>query len=61
MAITSEDEKQIRSIVREEIETALEALFLAARLEDFANLMTPEVESRVKEALASIACNAEKL
>ena len=61
MAFTEVDVKQIRGIVREEIETAFRALFVAARLEDFAGLMAPEIEVRMKEALASIEGNAEKL
>jgi len=61
MAFTDDEVKQIRSMIREEVETAFRALFVAARLEDFAGLMTPEVEVLVKEALANIEGNAEKL
>ena len=36
-------------------------MFAAARLEDFAGLMTPQVEARVREALANIQCNSENV
>ena len=61
MAITEEDEAQIRAIIREEISDAVSSLFLAARLENLTAIMTPKLESRVREALANIECNSEKV
>jgi hypothetical protein len=61
MGITEEDEVQLRAIIREEISSAVASLFLAARLENLAEIMTPELESRVREALANIECNSEKV
>lgn len=61
MALIDEDILMIRKIVRDEIEGALAALFTATRLEDFAGMMTPAVESRVREALANIESNSEKV
>ena len=61
MAITDEDIVQIREIIKEEIETTLSALFLATRVEDFGGIMTPQTEARVREALANIECNTEKV
>ena len=61
MAITDEDMVQIRGMIRDEIERAFAAVFLATRVEDFAGIMTPAVEKSVREALANIECNSEKL
>jgi hypothetical protein len=61
MAITDEDVLQIRGMIREEIERAFAAVFLATRVEDFGGMMTPEIEKSVREALANIECNSEKV
>ena len=61
MAITEEDIVQIRGIIKEEIDSALAGLFLAARVEDFGGLMAPELEVNVRAALANIECNSEKV
>lgn len=61
MALTEEDIVAVQKLVREEIENAFAALFTAARLEDFAGLMTPAVEAKLREALANIECNSEKI
>jgi hypothetical protein len=61
MAIADEDREQIQSMIREEIGRAVASLFLAARLENLAGLMTPQLESRIREALANIECNSEKV
>ncbi len=61
MAIPYEDIAEIRRLIREEIQAAIAALFLAARVEDFAGIMTPALETRVRDALANIECNSEKV
>ncbi|MGI8813625.1 MAG: hypothetical protein ACR2IH_14010 [Pyrinomonadaceae bacterium] len=61
MPLLDDDLLTIRKIVREEIENAFSALFTATRLEDFAGMMTPAVEARVREALANIEHNSEKI
>ncbi|MEP7213885.1 MAG: hypothetical protein ABI791_12450 [Acidobacteriota bacterium] len=61
MALTDDDILVIRKLVREEIENAFSALFTATRLEDFAGLMAPDIEARVRDALANIESNSEKL
>ena len=61
MPLSDADLDQVRSLVRAGIEEAFAAMFAAARLEDFAGLMTPEVEARVRDALANIQCNSENL
>ena len=61
MPFIDEDILTIRKIVREEIENAFSALFTAARLEDFAGMMTPAIEARVREVLTNIEQNHEKV
>ena len=61
MPLSEADLEQVRSLVRAGIEEAFAAMFAAARLEDFAGLMTPQVEARVREALANIQCNSENV
>ena len=57
MAMSDEDLSEIREMIREEIAAAFAALFVAARIQNFAKVLTPEIEARVKEILASIECN----
>ena len=61
MALMDEDIVAIRKIVREEIEDAFSAMFTATRLEKFSGMMTPDIENRLREALANIECNSEKV
>jgi hypothetical protein len=61
MALTDDDILVIRKLVRDEIENSFSALFTATRLEEFSGMMTPAVEVLVREALANIECNSEKI
>ena len=61
MAFSDEDIQQLRLLIREEIDSALTALFVSARIQDFGKVLTPELEVRVKEVLANIECNVEKV
>jgi hypothetical protein len=61
MPLSEDDLDQVRRLIRAGIEEAFAAMFTATRLEDFAGLMTPEVEARVRDALANIQCNSEKV
>jgi hypothetical protein len=61
MPLSEADLDEVRSMIRAGIDEAFSAMFAAARLEDFAGLMTPEVEARVRDALANIQCNSENV
>jgi hypothetical protein len=61
MPLSEADLDEVRSLIRAGIDEAFAAMFAAARLEDFAGLMTPEVEARVRDALANIQCNSENV
>jgi hypothetical protein len=61
MPLSEADLDEVRSMIRAGIDEAFAAMFAAARLEDFAGLMTPEVEARVRDALANIQCNSENV